>query len=58
MVKIKSLFTSRRFWAVVSGFAAILAKEFDFPIDPDTLQQYIILIAAWVVGDSLNKTGG
>ena len=51
--KLQALLKSRRFWAAVTGVAVVLLPA---GIDPAVVEQIVFLIAAWIVGDSFNKT--
>ncbi len=52
--KLAALFKSRRFWAALAGMAVLFADPFG--LDPETVEQTIMLISVWIVGDSLTKT--
>ena len=56
--KVQSMFKSRRFWIAVSGLLVVFADTFtgEGIANPDTIQQVTLLVAAWIVGDSLRKT--
>tara|TARA_Y100000296_G_C4984592_1_gene162349 strand:- start:86 stop:292 length:207 start_codon:yes stop_codon:yes gene_type:complete len=56
--KIKALFSSRRFWAGVAGIVVVCTDTFagKGTIDPAVVQDITLLIAAWIVGDSLRVT--
>jgi len=54
--KILALFKSRRFWAAVSGVVVVLSGGLGLDIDPEVISQFVMLIAAWVIGDSIQKT--
>ena len=58
MGKIKSLFTSRRFWIGVAGVIVICADTVlgEGTIDPATVQNVVLLAASWIVGDSIRVT--
>ena len=58
MGKIKSLFTSRRFWIGVAGVIVICADTVlgEGTIDPATVQNVGLLAASWIVGDSIRVT--
>lgn len=55
--KIKSLFQSRRFWVAIAGVFISAAGQLGLEISPEAIEQIVLLLAAWIVGDSLNKTG-
>ena len=54
MTKLTALIKSRRFWAALAGLAVVLADPLG--LDPATMEQTVWLLAAWIVGDSLNTT--
>ena len=58
MEKVKALVRSRRFWIGVSGMLVICADTLmgAGSINPDTVQAVTLLVAAWIVGDSLRET--
>ena len=58
MEKVRALVRSRRFWVGVSGMLVICADTLmgEGTINPDTVQAVTLLVAAWIVGDSLRET--
>ncbi len=58
MEKVRALVRSRRFWVGVSGMIVICADTLvgEGTINPDTVQAVTLLVAAWIVGDSLRET--
>lgn len=55
--KLSALFNSRRFWAAVAGLVVVVTKDtLQLPFTEEQVQGLVMLIAAWVVGDSINKT--
>jgi len=56
--KLKSMFRSRRFWVGVAGMAVICADTLfgEGTVNPETVQTFTLLAAAWIVGDSLRET--
>ena len=54
--KLDSIIRSRRFWLAVAGVAIAASEELGISIPPETIQQVVMLFAAWIVGDSLRKT--
>ena len=56
--KFKALVKSRRFWVGVAGMVVICADAIlgEGTVNPDTVQQVVLLAAAWIVGDSLRVT--
>ena len=58
MEKVRALIRSRRFWVGVSGMIVICADTLvgEGTINPDTVQAVTLLVAAWIVGDSLRES--
>jgi hypothetical protein len=56
MDKIKSLLQSRRFYAAVAGLLAVFTEGFGIPIAASNLELIVGVVAAWIIGDSMNKT--
>jgi len=58
MTKFKSLLGSRRFWAGVAGMVVILADTFfgEGTVNPETVTNVVMILGAWIVGDSLRET--
>ena len=58
MEKVRALVRSRRFLVGVSGLIVICADTLvgEGTINPDTVQAVTLLVAAWIVGDSLRET--
>lgn len=55
--KIKNLLKSRRFWAVASGLIVVVTKELGIAdLDETQVQNIAMLIAAWVLGESLRSS--
>lgn len=55
--KVASMFASRRFWAAVCAVVAVVANDVcDQPIDPEQLTTVVMVVVAWLVGDSLRET--
>ena len=54
--KVQSLFKSRRFWVAVAGVVVVVTDGLGFPLSSDGVQNVVLLLASWIVGDSLNKT--
>jgi len=53
---INDLLKSRRFWAFVGSVAGALAVSFGLNLDPALVQQIVLVVAAWIVGDSWRIT--
>ena len=57
--KIKVLLKSRRFWAVASGLIVVVSKELGLAdLDEVQVQNMVMLIATWVLGESLRSSEG
>lgn len=56
MSKLESALHSRRFWMAVAGVAVALSEELGLSIPAETIQQVVLLFAAWILGDSVRKT--
>ena len=50
-----SLVKSRRFWISVSAIAVVLLKD-KLPIDEQQMQDIILAVGAWIVGESLRSS--
>jgi len=46
------IFKSKRFWVAVAGIVAVVFED-KIPIEKAQLEQIILLVATWIVGDSL-----
>jgi len=57
MKKIASLFKSRRFYTAISGVLVVLFSE-SLGLTEDQVLPLVGVLMTWIVGDSLNKTGG
>lgn len=47
---------SKRFWLAVGSLLVVVANQFGLDIDPDTLQNGLIVVVGWILGDSLRST--
>jgi len=57
MIKTQTLLASRRFWAAVAGLLVAIGNDgLGLNLTQDTVDMAVMLISAWVVGDSLRKT--
>ncbi len=54
--KLNALLRSRRFWVAVSGLVVAAGPELGLTLEPDMTQQVVLLLASWIVGDSLRPT--
>lgn len=46
---------SKRFWLTVASVVAVAAKDY-LPLTEDQIQQIVLAIGAWIIGDSLRST--
>ena len=51
----QTLLRSKRFWLAVAGVVGSALGD-SLPISQEQLQQIVLVIAAWIVGDSLRAT--
>jgi len=56
MSKLESVFQSRRVWLAVAGVAVAISEELGVSIPAETIQQIVLMFAAWIIGDSVRKT--
>ena len=56
MNKLEAVLHSRRFWLAVAGVAVALSEELGVSIPAETIQQIVLMFAAWIIGDSVRKT--
>lgn len=49
------LFYSKRFWLAVAAVITVVLKD-RLPVSEDQVQQLVLVIASWIVGDSLRAT--
>ena len=54
--KLESWIHSRRFWIAIAGVAVAMSEELGLAIPAETIEQIVMIAAAWIVGDSLRKT--
>ena len=47
---------SKRFWLAVGSLLVVVANQFGLDIDPETLQNGLIVVVGWILGDSLRST--
>lgn len=53
----QKLLESKRFWLAIAGFlAVILRDQLGLPITEEQIQAIVLVIAAWIVGDSIRAT--
>lgn len=57
-MKVKELLSSRRFWVTVSGLVVVVANEgLGLKLSEEQTVLIVTMLASWVVGDALRKTG-
>lgn len=56
-MSLDGLFQSRRFWVSLAGVVGVIAiDQLKLPVSQEQIEMVVVLIGAWVVGDSLRKT--
>lgn len=56
LTKLQSLAFSRRFWVAVASVVVVFLHE-TLGFDRDSAEQLVMILMAWILGDSLSKTG-
>ena len=51
--KFKALLRSRRFWVAVGGLVVATTNILGFDLNPEQVNNIVLLGGAWIVGDSL-----
>ena len=51
--KLQLLIKSRRFWVAVGGIVVTTTNVFGFDLNPEQINNIVLLGGAWIVGDSL-----
>tara|TARA_Y100000296_G_scaffold59954_2_gene69371 strand:- start:920 stop:1093 length:174 start_codon:yes stop_codon:yes gene_type:complete len=51
--KLQVLIKSRRFWVAVGGIIVTTTNVFGFDLNPEQINNIVLLGGAWIVGDSL-----
>jgi hypothetical protein len=46
------LISSKRFWAAVAGVVVLVAKEFWPDIPEEAVTNFVMLVSAWIVGET------
>lgn len=49
------IFQSKRFWLTVASVIAVAVKDY-LPLTEEQIQNIVLAIGAWVIGDSLRAT--
>lgn len=47
------IFVSKRFWAAVVALLVVILNEFGLNVDQETLNNFVMVVVGWIVGDSL-----
>ena len=53
--KIAPLFKSRRFWVAIGGLIVTTTNVLGFDLNPEQVNNVVLLGGAWIVGDSLRS---
>ena len=54
--KLRTLVKSRRFWVAVAGVVAVTTDALGLGLSQEMVTNFVILGAAWIVGDSLRSS--
>ena len=54
--KLQLLIKSRRFWVAVAGIAVTTTNVFGLDLNPEQINNVVLLGGAWIVGDSLRTS--
>lgn len=49
-------FVSRRFWVMVATIITTILAAYGIGLDPETVQNFVLGAAAWIIGDSWRET--
>lgn len=53
----QSFIKSRRFWLMIGGVAvAVFKDQLGLPLTEEQIQEMVLLIGAWIVGESLRSS--
>ena len=56
MTKLSTLVKSRRFWVAVAGVVAVTSDSLGLGLSEDMITNFVLLGAAWIVGESLRSS--
>ena len=56
MVKLQTLVKSRRFWVAVAGVVAVTSDALGLGLSEEVVTNFVLLGAAWIVGESLRSS--
>ena len=54
--KLQLLLKSRRFWVAVGGIVVTTTNVFGLDLNPEQINNIVLLGGAWIVGDSLRTS--
>jgi len=54
--KLALLLKSRRFWVAVGGLVVITTNIFGLDLNPEQVNNIVLIGGAWIVGDSLRSS--
>lgn len=54
--KLSALIRSRRFWVAIAGVVVVVTDAFALPVSGDGVMAVTLLLASWIVGDSIKST--
>ena len=54
--KLRTLVKSRRFWVAVAGVVAVTTDALGLGLSQEMVTNFVILGAAWIVGESLRSS--
>ncbi len=54
--KLRTLVKSRRFWVAVAGIVAVTTDALGLGLSPEMVTNFVLLGAAWIVGESLRSS--
>ena len=56
MEKFRTLVKSRRFWVAVAGIVVVTTDALGLGLSPEMVTNFVLLGAAWIVGESLRSS--
>ena len=56
MTKLSTLVKSRRFWVAIAGVVAATSESLGLGLSPEMITNFVLLGAAWIVGESLRSS--
>ena len=59
MIKLLSIFKSRKFWAAIVGIAVMILRELvpNFPIGDEQITEMVMLLIAYIMGVAVEDAG-